>query len=170
MRQLVKSLLLAGAAVAVLAFATPASAQSFQVTASVAARCQFTLADDIAFGDYNTLTGTAVTNDISAIHFRCSKGTNFTIDLGNGDNADGTLRGMLNQDVGTDVLTYQIYRDSGHGQVWGSGLASGAVLGGGPSPSNAAQTVTMYAQIQADQDVANGSYLDTVTVTLLPLP
>ena len=64
--------------------------------------------------------------------------------------------------LGANRLNYQIYRNAVRNAVWGSGAnAQGVVLIGTQSG-----TVTVYGRIPANQIVPEGTYTDTVNITL----
>ncbi len=100
------------AAAAALLTASAASAQthvtsSFQVTASVAANCVIQAASDIAItttaAAWDPTTGVNPTPQAGTITVRCTKGTEYTIDL-NG----GTYTGRMTQTNG-DELPFKLY-------------------------------------------------------------
>jgi spore coat protein U-like protein len=92
----------------------------------------------------------------------CTKGASATVGLGLGLNASGSTRRMSNG--GTEYLDYELYQDSGRTTVWGN---SGAGLySPGAAPSKAARNFTVYGRVTANQDVAAGSYSDTVVATV----
>ena len=83
---------------------------------------------------------------------------------------DGTFRTMSSSGTtrrmagGTDFLSYELYQDSSRSTVWGSGVAAGETIV--TAPSKAARTFTVYGRVPAGQDVAAGSYNDTVVATI----
>ena len=77
MKHVLKSLLLAGAALAVLAVAGPAKAQNITITANVPESCQFTVVNNtIAFGVYNSVSPNDVTplTATADLQARCTRG------------------------------------------------------------------------------------------------
>ena len=68
------------------------------------------------------------------------------------------------QDSGTDRMDYDLYQDPGRTIHWGdrSGRDTLEVLATG-----APQTVPIYGQIPAGQRVRDGTYSDTITITVL---
>jgi spore coat protein U-like protein len=167
MKQLMKSLLLAGAAVAILAIASPAAAQNITVSANVQERCTFNVANALfAFGEYDPTSGTDLDLDVASLTYRCNRGADFTIDISaGGDGVAGGLRDMENQTTAGEYLSYQLYSDAGRTTVWGSGAGNNVAL---VSPSANLQTVNIYGRIPAGQDALVGAYQDIVTVTFTP--
>jgi spore coat protein U-like protein len=65
---------------------------------------------------------------------------------------------------GADFLTYELYQDTTHTTVWGTGAAAGLTIVA--APSKAPRTFTVYGRVAAGQDVAAASYTDTVVATI----
>ncbi len=166
MKRVLKSLLLAGAALAVLAIARPASAQTLNLQATVIAACRITASPAINFGNYdpvganNATTGADIDVD-GSVDFRCTRGQTAHISM---DNGRSGARHLTN--ATTDFLTYELYQNAGRTTVWGSG--AGNWLVSGPTTSAAAVTVPVYARLFRGQDAAVGVYQDTVNVTVTP--
>jgi spore coat protein U-like protein len=128
------------------------------VTAKVVKACTISNAT-LAFGAYNP-TATSDTTQSVALGFKCSAGTPITIDLSNGQNPTGTIRGMANT---TNILQYQIYSNSGLTTVWGTGAGSN----NGMTATGGSDSLTMYGKIPALQtSVIEGNYQDIVVATL----
>jgi spore coat protein U-like protein len=150
----------------VLALATPALAQtataSLTVSATVAKNCSIATTA-VAFGNYDPVVSNATSplDGTGTVVVTCTKGAGTRIDLGLGANASGTTRRMSG---GTDFLTYELYQNSSRSTVWGSGVAAGETIV--TAPSKAARTFTVYGRVPAGQDVAAGSYNDTVIATI----
>lgn len=153
---------LAVAAAAGMSSAQAATAD-MTVTADVAATCSVNAAT-MAFGTYNTLTGTALASPATAINFTCSNGATYSVSLSNGANYDttGATRRLIRTGAATpaadDYLTYKIYEDSAMTVAF-DGM-SGATTG-------AAQSVTLYGKVDGGQTTRKtGSYTDTVVITI----
>jgi spore coat protein U-like protein len=131
---------------------------NFQVTATVAASCTITTTA-LAFPNYilPQLDGQ------STITLTCTNGTPYevTLDKGQGSGATTTQRKMTISG-GTATLIYSLYTDSGRGTVWGASAGSG-VPGTG---SGAAQPITVWGRIPANQNSILGSYSDTIVATV----
>ncbi len=130
---------------------------TFQVTATVASSCTVT-ATSLAFGNYTL----AQLDNSSTITATCTNGTTYTIglDAGNFSGATTTTRRMTGPSAAG--LSYSLFSDSGRTTNWGN--ATGSWVSG--TGTGAAQVLTVYGRIPANQTALIGSYTDTVTVTL----
>jgi spore coat protein U-like protein len=159
----------AAALVSMSGNAAPPSAQ-IHVSAKVDPKCTIT-AQNMDFLTYDplaankTVDATATAN----ISVNCTKGSpNVTVALDNGLNSGGTgVRKLIN---GTETLTYVINDDAGI--AWTQTLTSGTVTSGsvayGPFASvNTAVTHAAHGILAAGQDVSVGTYVDTLTATVL---
>lgn len=74
--------------------------------------------------------------------------------------------------AGSIRLDYNLYRDSGRSQVWGDGSGGSVPVSGsmkvGPGAGNSSRTNRhdVFGRIPARQDVAAGTYGDTIVVTV----
>lgn len=149
--------ILAAAGVAMLSSTANAQA-TFTVSATVTENCTVG-ASPLAFGTYDTL-GAAVTGS-TTLSIRCTRGTGATISLDNGSNA--TAGGVRRMASGTtERLAYDLFQDSSYSTPWGSG---GTALPWNAT-DRATHTQTIYGRIPENQDVAPGTYQDTITVTV----
>ena len=130
---------------------------TFQVTATVAASCTIS-ATNLAFGNY-TLAQLDGTSTITAT---CTNGTTYTVglDAGTFSGATTLTRKMTGPSAGG--LAYSLYSDTSRTTNWGN--ASGTWVSG--TGTGAAQTLTVYGRIPANQTASLGSYSDTVPVTI----
>jgi spore coat protein U-like protein len=116
----------------------------------------------VAFGDYNVLSPTPKTTT-GSVTYQCTLGVNIIVTLGRGSSATFNPRTMRN---GAEVLNYNLYREAALQTIWGDGT-------GGTQTYTALATVlfpttvTVYAQLPAGQDVAVGSYSDSVVATII---
>ena len=145
------------------AYAATATSQ-FQVTASVAANCTIT-STTLAFGAYDPISANAATplNQTGSVSVSCTKGAPISVGLDAGLNhtsAIGTTRAMA---AGTNYLSYELYLDTGHATVWGNVTPNWATW---TSSGKATHAFTIFGQIPSGQDVAIGSYSDTITATV----
>lgn len=154
---------------ALVAFAwtwTPVSAAStpanLAVSAAVAKNCTITTTP-LAFGAYDPIVtnATAPLDGTGGVVVTCPKGATATIGLGLGANASGAIRRMV---LGTDFLTYELYKDVAGGAIWGDEGAD--LLSPVAAPSKAARTFTVYGRVAPGQDVAAGTFTDTVIATV----
>jgi len=134
------------------------------VSVQVASNCTIS-ANAVAFPSYDPISTHATSPDDSnsgSVVIACTKGTSANIGLGLGSNASGSTRRM--KDSGTNLITYELYSDSGRATVWGN--ASGSWLSAGLAPDKNPRTFTVYGRIPAAQDVPAGTYNDTVVATV----
>lgn len=139
---------------------------TFQVTATVVANCKIDSAGTVAFGNYSPTAGDV--SATSSIVVRCSKNAPYTLGLNAGTTAGGTVAQRLMAN-GANTLQYNLFQEVGHTNIWGN--VSGEWVSGtgaGLGVPNAI-THTVYGLLPDNafnQDVAVGSYSDTVTATL----
>jgi len=125
-----------------------------------------------AFGVYNPLNAspTLANGLVTATCTLLSGGTttvNLVSSYSTGSSGIYSNRTMLS---GTSVLDYNIYYDAAYTQIRGNGtggsLTGSATITLTPgNPTGQAQG-TIYGRMPAGQDVAAGSYLDTIVVTV----
>jgi spore coat protein U-like protein len=150
----------------VLGATAPALAQTatanLSVTATVTKNCSITTTP-VAFGSYDPIVANAASplDGTGSVVVTCTKGAGTRIDLGLGSNATGSTRRMLG---GTDLLTYELYTDTGRSTVWGSGAGAGQSIPAAPNKNP--RTFTVYGRVAAGQDVGAASYSDTVVATI----
>jgi spore coat protein U-like protein len=125
-----------------------------------------------AFGIYNPLSGTPLLSN-GQVSATCtlSGGGATTVSLvssySTGSSNSYAARTMLS---GPSRLSYNLYYDATYTQVRGDGTG-GSQTGGATfnlTASSPTQSVTsvIYGRIPAGQDVAPGSYLDTIVFTI----
>ena len=157
---------LALAAVMVLASPPDAYAQTatanLNVSANVANKCSIATTP-LAFGAYDPVADNLVIplDRTGTVIIRCTKGATANVGLDLGDNA---LAGTRRMTDGTNLLTYQIYSDANHTQVWGNAAPGWFTLP--PAPSTAARSFNVYGRVFAAQDVPSGNYADIVEATV----
>ncbi|WP_348264703.1 spore coat U domain-containing protein [Telmatobacter sp. DSM 110680] len=136
-------------------FAATATA-NMSVNATVNANCIIST-NALAFAAY---TG-AVDNATTTISVTCTNTTPYNVGLDQGKTSGATVltRQMLN---GAATLNYALFSNSGMTTNWGN--STGSWVGG--TGSGAAQTLTVYGQIAANQYVTPGSYTDTIIATV----
>lgn len=152
------------AAISALSWAGSAHAatdtDTFQVTATVVASCDVDAAD-LGFGNYDPVSATPQDATGSMV-VRCTNGTGYTIAMNAGAGSGATVASR-HMTSGGNALTYSLYRDAARNTVWGENTGVNTVAGTG---NGAAQNLTIYARIPAQQTAPAGAYTDTVTVTL----
>ncbi|HEY6093878.1 MAG TPA: spore coat protein U domain-containing protein [Gallionellaceae bacterium] len=122
---------------------------------------------------YDPQSATANTTT-SSVTINCSRAIgkggdpanmNYTLEADHGWNPAGTVN-QARLLSGASLLQYNEYTDAATSMLWGPApnAISGALKFGGSA--SASTTVTFYAKTPALQNVAPGSYSDTVTMTL----
>lgn len=160
------TLLAIAAAVLVTAVWTPVSAQTatatLAVSASVANGCTIATTP-LAFGAYDPIVTnlTAPLAGTGGVVITCTKNAVTHIGLGLGANASGSVRRMI---LGTEFLTYELYLEAAHTTIWGT--VGAAMLAPPAAPSKAARTFSVYGLVPGAQDVAAGTYTDSVIATV----
>jgi spore coat protein U-like protein len=136
---------------------------NMQVSANVIRKCTIT-ALPLDFGSYDPVqsNATAPLDGQATLTVACTKGTSVNIGLDNGTNAEGATRRMTAG--GTNLLTYELYKDGGRSQRWGD--TAGERYDAGVAPSRDPRNFIVYGRIPGGQDVLEGSFQDTVLVTV----
>lgn len=120
-------------------------------------------ASDLNFGAYPSNSTTPVHGQ-TAITLNCGADTTVEVSLDAGTGPGGnTSRRRMEQDAGSDRLDYGLYQDPGRTVHWGdrSGVDTKEVL-----TTGVPQTIPIYGEVPAGQRVRDGTYSDTITVTV----
>lgn len=136
---------------------------SFTVSATVAKACTID-ANNMNMG---TWSGIGNLDGTTTVTVKCTNGTSFNVALDNGANGTSTADRKLGD--GAERLSYNLFRDSGRTQVWGSTIGTNTVSGTGTGMATANErSIDVYARIaQADLLAAKpGTYTDSVTATI----
>lgn len=136
---------------------------SFTVSATVAKACTID-ANNMNMG---TWSGTGNLDGATTVTVKCTNGTSYNVALDNGANGTSTADRKLGD--GAERLSYNLFRDSGRTQVWGSTIGTDTVSGSGTGMATAnARNIDVFARIaQADLLAAKpGTYTDSVTATI----
>lgn len=136
------------------------STTTFQVTATVASSCSVS-AGALAFGTYDPLS--LVDKDAtSTINVTCNLLSPYTLKL-NGGSVNANISARQMDDGSSNRLGYQLYTTTLRTTVWGDGTTGSTVTGVGTGLS---VPHTVFGRASASQNVPNGSYADTITVSL----
>jgi spore coat protein U-like protein len=116
----------------------------------------------VVFGDYNVLAAAPKTTT-GTVMYQCTLGVGIIVTLSRGSSSAFDPRTMRN---GAEVLNYNLYREATFQSIWGDGT------GGSQTYTALATvlfpaTVTVYARLPAGQNVAAGSYNDSVVATII---
>lgn len=133
----------------------------FTVSADVPANCRSYVATDLDFGSVPGLI-TANRDQTSVLSMICTGRTAWNVGLNNGLNASGAIRRMR-QGTSGNYVNYELYRDPGRLNRWGTTIGTNTVPGTG---TGLEQTLTVYGRVPATQTVPAGSYSDVITVTV----
>ena len=124
------------------------------------------------FGTYNPLSATPTYSN-GQVHATCTllSGGATTVTLvssySTGASGSYALRSMLS---GTNKLGYNLFYDAAYTEIRGDGTGGsqtgGASLALTPGSPTQSATSVIYGRIPAGQDVAAGSYADTIVVTI----
>ena len=126
------------------------------------ASCSFTSVTDVGFGTYNVFDTLPNTSGVGSITIRCQgvSGNAYDVTLSTGQSHSYASRVMKS---GANSLTYNIYTSASRSIVWGDGS------GGSNKQTvykNSTTTLSLFGQIPAGQDVANGTYTDNLIATV----
>jgi spore coat protein U-like protein len=94
---------------------------------------------------------------------------NWDILLDPGINSAGSYTPRKLNDGFNHKMTYNLYTNLGHSSVWGDGATSGTLKVSDQRTlqiGNSQYPYTVYAHLDALQDLPPGTYGDTITVTL----
>ncbi len=140
------------------------------VSATVLSACTI-VAGPLAFGNYDPVVAnlTAPLDATATLTVVCSLGASTTTDLDQGVNASGTTPNFVRRLKVAGLaqfLTYQVYKDSGRTNIWGttSGTPSGTT--NAYTGTGVTGTLTAFGRIPGGQNANTGAYVDTLTATI----
>jgi len=119
------------------------------------------------FGGYDTLTNSP-SDSVGTISYFCSQSVPMlTIAIDRGRGGAGPVRQLGKAGgAGNSILSYNIYLDPGRSRVWGDGTQGSQVLSI-PNPAVGRRIdIPVYGHIAGGQNVAAGSYNDSLSVTI----
>jgi spore coat protein U-like protein len=126
-------------------------------------------ATGVSFGTYNPVSPSALAST-GSVTVSCSangSGTDAaTIALSTGSSGTYAARTMQS---GTSTLSYNLYDNAAETMIWGNGNGASVIYNFTISIQGSGTyqtTATVYGLIPAGQNVAPGSYTDTITVTV----
>jgi spore coat protein U-like protein len=132
-----------------------------EVSAVVVADCRI-VTSDLAFADYDPLlhNATEQLDGAAQMTMVCTRGAQASIVIDAGRHSTGSYRALTG---GAQQVSYQLYRDEGRTQVWGSGGSALQFVSNGVARP---EQVTVYGRIPPGQEVQSGVYTDVVTATV----
>ena len=140
---------------------------------AAAVTCKFTTSA-MSFGNYDP-SSAGVTDGTGSVGVNCTNTGNtatVSVALSIGPGNFGTVASRLMQKTSGQQLNYNLYRDSGRAQIWGTG--SGGYSTGTISITNIARNAsktgsfTVYGRIPPLQNAQAGTYTDGVVITISP--
>ena len=130
------------------------------------AACTVSLGN-LSFGPYDPLsTAPATTSGNAVVTCNDTPPPTVTIQLSASAVSGGFFPRRMRNSLGADTLDYNFYADAGATSIWGDGTG-GTVTRSQKVNRNAPWSVTFYGRIAVNQDVAPGSYADTLTITIV---
>jgi spore coat protein U-like protein len=152
-------------AYAILLLARPAAAATatttFQVQITINDDCNINSATNIDFGVNGVLDANADATGTIAI--QCTLQSPFTIGLDAGTGSGATVAVRKLTGPASNTVTYSLYQDVGHLQVWGNTIGTNTVAGTG---TGNAVNFTVYGRVPPQSTPSSGLYTDTITVTI----
>jgi spore coat protein U domain-containing protein, fimbrial subunit CupE1/2/3/6 len=146
-----------------------ASPQTADLTVQATVDANCTIATTaVDFGSYDPIVANLSSDKpgTGKVTLLCTNGASATVTLSQGANADSgstdaaPLRRMKHGT--TDYLSYLLYSDSGHNDVWGNTAPTGFVHTGNGTSTD----LTVYGVLTAGQNKPVGAYTDTVVATV----
>ncbi|EOW1326301.1 spore coat U domain-containing protein [Klebsiella aerogenes] len=147
--------------------------KTFKVTAQITTGCLLGNGTGTPGADFGTLNFGSMSSlysnvDVASsagagsIVVACTPGMAISLALDYGINGGSAAQRYMSNSTG-NTLAYQLFQDANRSTVWGTGAQAYSVA----SFPNTTQTYTVYGRLFATNGFpAQGSYSDTVTVTL----
>ena len=135
--------------------------------------CRFASVPGAAFGSYSD-SSPAPTDTSTSVAVTCTRvggPANVAVTLAIGPSATSGQIATRSMGSGTNLLNYNLFRDSARSAVWGqtAGVDTQSIaLNNIPNNSSAGGTFVVYGRIPALQNVAAGTYGDSVSLMLTP--
>lgn len=139
----------------------------FLVRGSMAA-CNVS-ATGVNFGPYDAAAPTP-RDSTGTVTVSCDQNppTDIAIAIGVSGTSGVFIPRMMRNAARPDRLNYNLFTTPSRSTVWGDGTAGTSTVFLRNVNRNRPQTATIYGRIPAGQDVAVGSYSDTLIVTITP--
>ncbi len=134
-------------------------------TARAAANCTLTLGS-INLGSYDVFAGGDLAGNVT-LSYVCSAAASGPIYIDLGTGGSGTYAQRLASNGAAPQLRYNLYTDAANQIVWGDGNGTtGEYYLPGDPGKNTTYVVPVFGRIPARQDVAVGTYTDTLVATI----
>lgn len=124
--------------------------------------CTVNVSNAIDFGVYDPFLASPL-DGTGMLYYECPPGLSIEIQLGPGGSGTFTNRAMSS---GSDRLEYNLYLDAQRTEIWGDGTGNTGIGPRETAKSGTQITAYVFGRIFAQQDVALGTYQDTVVVTV----
>ncbi|MFT3811301.1 MAG: spore coat U domain-containing protein [Micropepsaceae bacterium] len=150
-----------------LAIVTALTADAATATANINVRldilseCLINAVPDIDFGASGVLA--ANVDATTTLSVQCTTGTPYTVALSAGAGIGATIGARRMTGPASQTVTYGLYRDPGHTQLWGVSIGVDTAAGTG---NGAAQTLTVYGRVPPQTTPGPGTYTDVVVATV----
>jgi spore coat protein U-like protein len=156
-----RALLITACLVVAMTAQAGSNTSQLEVSAVVVADCRI-LTSDLAFADYDPLLhhATQQLDGAALMTMVCTRGAQAAIVIDGGRHSTGINRALTG---GAQRVSYQLYRDEGRTQVWGSAASALQFVSSGVDQP---EHVTVYGRIPPGQEVQSGVYTDVVTATV----
>lgn len=132
---------------------------------ALAASCTIASVAGVALGTYDVFDAAPV-DSTGTITYECTgvvETDTVQITVSTGGGGTFSPRAMS---AGAETLSYNLYLDAARTVLWGDGTA-GTSTYGPLQPAEGQTAVTVFGRVPAGQDVAAGSYSDTVVITVI---
>ncbi len=118
----------------------------------------------LAFGSFNTLTGSNNVDSTGTITVSCFLQLSaYTIALATGGSGTYSPRRMAS---GGNTLDYNLYTDAGYSQIWGDGTGGSFTVAGSVLIGSRNHTVYGRIPLSTQRGASVGSYGDSITITI----
>lgn len=153
--------------------AIAAALLAWTVDSTAATSCSMAVGP-VVFGTYDVFSASNLDTDTPVV-VSCSRdggpqNITVSITISPGANGGSTAARKMKLGGGGDLLGYNLFQDAGRTVVWGAvpGLDAQTRFLSVPNKSSAQLNTTIFARIPAGQEIATGSYSDTIFVTVTP--
>ncbi len=110
----------------------------------------------VNFGNYDPLSIAAL-DGVGNVNVACDEVVPVTVSFSQGQGSFAQRR----MTAGADWLGYNLYTDASRSLIWGDGVSGSTV-----SATDDNVDLPVYGRIPAQQYIAGGAYLDSITVTV----
>ncbi|MBR2687568.1 MAG: spore coat U domain-containing protein [Aquamicrobium sp.] len=134
---------------------------NLNVRINIQGECKVVSAADLDFGSKGVID--ANLDQTTTLSVQCTNTTPYTVGLNAGNGAGATVAVRKMTGPASATINYTIYRDAARTQLWGNTAGTDTVAGTG---NGAAQSITAYGRVPAQNTPAPGVYSDVVAITV----